>query len=160
MIIDNIEFARKSLEFHDTILLLQFKRFEDVLASKQGELDCRLLGSVASGNRLELILSVKGVLQLTCQRCLESFDFNLDITSRFIVVNDESDIPSEEDDIEDYDYLVADPKMQLFELIEDEVLLALPLAPKHAGDDCGTEGMMTALKKPSPFQALQSLKSK
>ncbi|HEY0268758.1 MAG TPA: YceD family protein [Methyloradius sp.] len=160
MIIDNIEFARKSLEFHDTIPLLQFSRFKDVLASDQGELDCHLLGNVASDNRLELALSVKGVLRLICQRCLEPFDFNLDITSRFIVVNDESDIPSEEDDLEDYDYLVADPKMQLFELIEDEVLLALPLAPKHAGEDCGADSMIAALKKPSPFQALQNLKRK
>jgi uncharacterized protein len=76
------------------------------------------------------------------------------------VVNDESDIPSEEDDLEDYDYLVADAKMQVIELIEDEVLLALPLAPKHAGEDCVANDMMTELKKPSPFQALQSLKRK
>jgi uncharacterized protein len=160
MLIDNIEFARKSLELHDTISVLQFNRLEDVLASNKGELNCRLLGKVVIGNRLELELSVQGVLQLTCQRCLEPFDFNLDITSRFIVVNDESDIPSEEDDLEDHDYLIADEKMQLFELIEDEVLLALPLAPKHAGEDCGADSMIAALKKPSPFQALQNLKRK
>lgn len=160
MIIDNIEFARKSLEFHDTIPVLQFNRLEDALASNKGELDCRLLGKVVSGNRLELELSVQGVLRLTCQRCLEPFDYNLDIKSGFIVVHDESDIPPEDDDLDDYDYLVADARMQVFELIEDEVLLALPLAPKHAGEDCGADGMIAALKKPSPFQALQSLKRK
>ena len=160
MIIDNIEFARKSLEFHDTIPLLQFNRSKDVFASNQGGLDCRLQGSVTSGGRLELLLSVKGILQLTCQRCLEPFDFSLDITSKFIVVNGENDIPSEDDDQEEFDYLVADPKMQLFELFEDEVLLALPLAPKHLDVDCLADDVISALKKPSPFQALQSLKRK
>ncbi|OAM52995.1 hypothetical protein A7981_06075 [Methylovorus sp. MM2] len=159
MIINNIEFARKALEFHDTIAVSQFLRLHDAIASDKGALNWHLLGSVDSGGKMTLQLQVQGSLELICQRCLEPFEFNLDIYSKFILVMNESDIPSEDDDSGDEDYLLADTQMQVNELIEDEILLALPLAPKHDDEDCSASDKVNALKKPSPFAVLQGLKT-
>ncbi len=157
--INNIEFARKALEIHDMIALSQFSRLRETLASDEGTLDCRLMGSVSADGKPRLQLYVQGTLQLSCQRCLEPFEFELDITSSFTIVANEQAIQPESDDHDDEDYLVAETQMQVIELIEDEVLLALPLAPKHIENRCAASGKLNELKKPGPFAALQGLKT-
>jgi uncharacterized protein len=157
--INNIEFARKALEIHDIIAVSQFSRLREALSSDEGVLNCRLVGGVSSEGKPQLQLYVQGTLQLSCQRCLEPFEFELDITSNFTIVADEQAIPPESDDHDDEDYLVAETQMQVIELIEDEVLLALPLAPKHDDDQCAASSKLNELKKPSPFAVLQGLKT-
>jgi len=158
-IINSIEFARKALEFHDTIVVSQFSRLHDALSSNESVLDWQLQGEVNSEGKPVLHLHVQGSLNLTCQRCLEPLEFNLNVNSDFIVVANEADLPPEDEDVDERDYLVADAQMQVAELIEDEVLLALPYAPKHDFGSCGASGNVDELKKPNPFAVLQSLKA-
>jgi uncharacterized protein len=160
-VINSAEFAKKALELHGIIAVSQLQRLHDTLVSTEGDLDFRLVGSSEQG-KSRLGLYVNGSLQLSCQRCLESFSFDLNIASSFIVVPDESAIPViEENDPDmgnDDDYLVADARLQVIDLIEDEILLALPLAPKHDSELCaGTE--LNELKKPNPFAVLKEWKA-
>ncbi|HSH72795.1 MAG TPA: YceD family protein [Methylophilaceae bacterium] len=157
-IINSIEFARKALEIHDTIAVSQFPRLHDALSSHESVLDWQLLGDVSEGKPV-LHLQVRGALELTCQRCLEPLKFDLNVSSDFIIVANEAALPPEGEDVDEQDYLVADAQMQVAELIEDEVLLALPYSPKHALNECGAKDRVTELKKPSPFAVLQSLKA-
>ncbi len=159
-VINSIDFARKALEIHDTIAVLQFPRLRDVQATADGMLDYRIIGGADESGRPRLQLFVRGSLQLNCQRCLEPFKFELDIASNFLIVPDESAIPSPEDENDDENYLVAETQMQVIDLIEDEILLALPLAPKHKIGQCGASAKLEELKKPSPFAVLQGLKTK
>lgn len=160
VVINNIEFARKALEFHDTIFVCRFSRLMEVLLADEGVLDCYLKGSVNSEGKPSLQLQVTGSLQLRCQRCLEPFAFEVNAAANFILVADEQAIPSEEDESDEMDYLVADMQMSVIDLIEDEILLALPLAPKHAEGQCeaSNQSKLDELKKPSPFAQLEKLK--
>lgn len=157
--INGLEFARKALEIHDTIAVSQFSRLSSVLAFSKGVVDYRLIGGSSQDGRLRLQLYVHGVLQLNCQRCLEAFEFELDIASSFFIVPDESAIPPSEEETDDEDYLVAETQMQVINFIEDEILLALPLAPKHEIGHCGADSKLNELKSPNPFAALQGLKT-
>jgi uncharacterized protein len=158
-IINSIEFARKSLEIHDIIPVFEMTRVQDMLFSQEDVLSWRLVGLVDDNNKPMLNLQVNGTVNLICGRCLESFVFDLNIDSLFVVLADESLLPSEQDDIEDeVDYLVADPRMQVSQLIEDEVLLALPYAPKHDVKVCGVKDKVIEVGKPNPFKVLQGLK--
>jgi uncharacterized protein len=158
-IINSIEFARKSLEIHDTIHVFEMARVQDILFSQEGVLSWQLVGLMDDDNKPMLSLQVSGTVNLKCTRCLESFAFDLNIDSLFVVLADESMLPSEQDDIEDeLDYLVADPHMQVSQLIEDEVLLALPYAPKHEVSVCGVKDKVIEVGKPNPFKVLQGLK--
>jgi uncharacterized protein len=156
-VINSIEFARKSLEIRDTIAVSRFSRLSDVLAFSEGVLNYRLIGGPTQDGRLKLQLFVQGTLQLRCQRCLEAFQFELDIAPSFFIVSDESAIPSSEEET-DEDYLVAEAEMRVIHLIEDEILLSLPLSPKHELGYCGPDSKLNELKSPSPFAALQGLK--
>lgn len=157
--INGFEFARKSLEIHGTIALSQFSRLGDVLASSEGVVDYRLTGGSSQDGRLRLRLNVRGSLQLSCQRCLEPFEFELNIASNFFIVPDENVIPSPEEETDNEDYLVAETDMQVVDLIEDEILLALPLSPKHEFERCGANSKLNELKSPNPFALLQGLKT-
>ena len=160
-VIDTAEFARKGLEIHDTIALSQFPRLQEMLATPEGKLDYALKGSVSAEGKPHLQLMLQGVIPLMCQRCLESLDFELDASADFILVPDESMIPLQEDEKDTEDYLVANPRTQVIELLEDELLLALPYAPKHADEQCAAKsGVQASNEKQSPFAILRGLKTK
>jgi len=75
-------------------------------------------------------------IPLTCQRCLEDSVQKIEVNSQFVLLNTQvevDDFPLENDD---EDALLNAYEFNLFELIEDELLLAIPLVPKHADQHC------------------------
>ena len=157
-IINSIEFARKSLEIRDTIACSELQRVKDLLTSETAIINWKLAGEVGADQKARLHLSLTGNVGVPCARCLGSMIMALDIQSEFILVKDESEIPSEEDDVEDHDYIVAETEMDVLQLVEDEILLALPYAPKHEIKDCAVKTEANELKAPNPFAVLRDLK--
>ena len=157
-IINSLEFARKKLEIHGTIENSQLLRARDLMSSHAGIIEWTLSGSVGLDGKSKLTLLIKGVAQMPCQRCLESVNVDLNLKSEFILVRDDSEIPSEDDEIDEYDYLVADAEMDVLVLVEDEVLLTLPYAPKHSVEDCSVKSEQLETKAPNPFAALGDFK--
>ena len=157
-IINSLEFARKSLEIRDIIAHSDLQRAKDLLTPETGSLNWRLSGEFSADKKARLHLTQTGNVGLPCQRCLEPMIIALSISSEFILVKDESEIPPEEDDVEDHDYLVAEADMDVLQLVEDEILLALPYAPKHEIKDCAVKAEVNELKAPNPFAALRDFK--
>ena len=112
-------------------------------------------------------LEVKGRIHLVCQSCLQDCGLDLAQESRFVMVATEAEadaFPIEDDQQE---ALVASQHFDLLGLIEDEILLSLPLIPKHPGGACqphtssfGEAGEVAdALEKPqNPFNILKNMK--
>jgi uncharacterized protein len=74
---------------------------------------------------------IRGELQLVCQRCLETFGWPLQANVDLRLVENEAD---EAKWLQDYEpYLIADDRLPLHAIVEEEVLLALPLAPRCSG---------------------------
>ena len=160
MIINSLEFARKSQEIYGTIAASDLSRLHDALFSEAGELQYQLSGGLSEERKPQLRLRVQGSLQLSCQRCLEAMEFKLDLDSSFIIVPDEASMPLAEEELDDEDYLLANMQMRIAELIEDEVLLGLPLAPVHSTETCSASAKLNALKKVSPFAVLHESKTR
>jgi len=109
-------------------------------------------------------LQVQANVPLTCQRCMEAVHTPIDVDRHFIFVSDEATAAAMDDDSED-DVLEMSADFNLLGLIEDEVLMALPLVPRH--DVCPTGVIQSAQtddfndvaeEKPNPFAALAALK--
>lgn len=86
--------------------------------------------------RLHLV--VDGVVPLVCQRCLELLEFPVavDVLLTMVGTDDEAQGLAEPFDT----VLLADGDLVPDQVVEDEVLAALPLAPKHtASVQCGLE---------------------
>lgn len=164
-IIDSQKFAAEGDCISGKIPLTRLTRLHDVLASREGWLDCELEGcreTDAGGTRLCLQLRVRGPLVQRCQRCLAVVEFDCDIDSRLVLMPPGAEWPEEELEAEDYDAIPASRELSVLSLVEEEVLLALPIVPRHA--DCvPPAGSVDAEEKvasgkPSPFAVLASLK--
>jgi len=79
---------------------------------------------------IRLALQASATLRLTCQRCLQPMDQPLAVDARLRFVRDEA-TAEKLDDNDDEDVLVLPPALDLRELVEDELILALPLVPRH-----------------------------
>ncbi|WP_137718254.1 YceD family protein [Methylobacillus flagellatus] len=161
--INSLEFARKRLEIHDTIAVFRLTRLGDLLTSQEGELSYTLSGFLDEQSKPGLRLAVSGKLMLSCQRCLGPYACAVDTVSQFELVAREEDIPLPEDEDDERDFMVASANMSVQDLIEDELLLALPLAPRHDDGQCGEDGsaiekILRESNSPSPFALLEQLK--
>ncbi|MFT3956802.1 MAG: DUF177 domain-containing protein [Piscinibacter sp.] len=102
-------------------------------------------------------------IQLECQRCLQPVGAELQAQRSFQFAPDEATAAEIDADSED-DVLVLTRALDLKELVEDELILALPLVPRH--DDCpqplvAPEAVDEPLEeRPNPFAALAVLKGK
>ena len=114
-----------------------------------------------------LELAVKGRIHLVCQSCLQDCGLDLAQDSRFVMVasEDEADAFPMEDDQQEP--LVTSQHFDLLGLIEDEILLSLPLIPKHPEGACqahvssfgGSKSAEDAPEKPqNPFNILKNMK--
>lgn len=127
----------------------------------------------AVSQRLFVDVTVNGRVWLTCQRCLGVYPEPIATAMRFEVVASEAAADEASMDDDEVDVIVGSKKFSALELIEDEVLLALPSAPKHEVCPTVHESLVTGAdgevepeappaeeKRPSPFAALAGLKTK
>jgi len=106
-----------------------------------------------------LRLRLKGQASMTCQRCIQAFQYSLKVERLFIFVADEAaaDAYPIEDDL--FDPLVSSTHFDILALIEDEILLSLPLVPKHPEASCSTSPLLGTVEEPeNPFKVLKNIK--
>jgi uncharacterized protein len=127
--------------------------------SVQGELRQARDGQAASWIHLQ----AKTKVPLTCQRCLKTVEQALEVDRSFRFVKDEVTADAQDDESEE-DLLVLSKDFDLLALVEDELLMALPLVPMHTScqsehaptspDDSGAN----ADAKPNPFAVLATMR--
>lgn len=103
-------------------------------------------------------------LSLTCQRCLAPVDVRVTADRSFRFAPDET-AAAAEDDASEEDVLALSRSFDLEGLVEDELLMEMPLAPRHetclpvsmAVEDEGFEG--SSARQENPFAVLGRLKN-
>ena len=113
---------------------------------------------------LWLALGVQTEVWLTCQRCLQPLRLRLDLQQRLQFVRGQVEAEAMDEDAE-HDVLALTKALDLRELVEDELLLALPLVPKHElcpqplPVQAATGGDPEPAPRASPFAALHGFKA-
>jgi uncharacterized protein len=80
---------------------------------------------------LWLHLAAKASVMRTCQRCLHPVMVPVDAQRSFLFAANEDQAQDWDAERDDADVLVLTRSLDLLELVEDELLLALPLVPRH-----------------------------
>ena len=158
IVIDSLAFARDGGLLKGELPVASLTRVLDLLAGSAGSLSYHVLGQVGSRNRPQLVLELDGVLSVCCQRCLEGIDYPVRIRSLLELVDDEEELTQEEFEDDSKDFLSAQKELDVVELIEDEVILDLPPAPRH--ENCTLPEAGRQSEGVSPFSVLKSLKGK
>ncbi len=131
--------------------------------SAQGELRPVTGGTPETWLHLEATARVP----LQCQRCLQLLSEAVAVDRRFRFVAGEDEAARLDEESED-DVLVLQPRLNLLELLEDELILALPLVPRHEvcpqplpmPADVSVEGPADDEPAPNPFAALAALRGR
>ena len=159
-VVDAWRMVTAGRRFEGTLPLSRLPRLADALADAQGECHFALeFGRDPLGVAyLELRLDAR--LPLTCQRSLERYVHQLTVEQRLALLRNERDeagLP------EGYEPVLLDEEGQVrpLDLVEDELILALPLVPVKPGSEAAIETGEAPLEAPrgaTPFAALAALK--
>ncbi|CAB3753406.1 DUF177 domain-containing protein [Paraburkholderia humisilvae] len=190
---DLFEFARSGRQAAGVVRISQLPRMLNEVPAEvpaderdtaftwqaEGSTQPELQDDGTEGPQPYLRLAVHGAAWLECQRCLAPYEqaFHVDAIYRIVGTEAEAEeFPLDEDEV---DVIVGSRQFNLVELIEEELLLSLPLVPKH--DVCPQvhESLVSGVsgaeqgeheeadehsgaedERPNPFAALQGLKSK
>ena len=152
--IDGLAFARNAAVLKGRLGMESLRRLAQSGCSGS-VLDFVLTGEINERGEPRLKLAVDGSVRLECQRCLGSLDFPVHIEAQLEFASIEAEITAADDDIE---RVVASREMSVAALVEDEVLLALPMVPKH--EQCSAAAGSGADAEPSAFQALAALRKR
>ncbi|GGY10478.1 YceD family protein [Paludibacterium paludis] len=129
------------------------------LADERGEVSWTLTGFVDALYRPCLRLVLEGEVTVACVRCLDNMAFRLETDSVITLFTDEAKMEAavEADESLDAVLVAADEEFDVAALIEDEIIMGLPLSPSHG--ECGEEHLLRAKSdRLNPFAVLATLK--
>jgi uncharacterized protein len=155
-IFDGFDFVSAGGKQRGTMPFGEFPRLHDLLASPDGTVAYEMQGLRDARGRACLRLRVHGTMQLRCQRCLEAMHFEVSEDALLVLAATQEEIDADPTDASAPDRVLAGKEMVLRDLVEDELILALPFAPRHAACEPGAPGVRKD-GKVSPFSGLHSL---
>ncbi len=133
--VDPWRLASSGRELSDAVDVVEFKRLATVVPKgQQGEVSYQLAFSWDEFRRPRAVGRIQAGLSLQCQRCMEIFSYPVD--SRIDVTVIEVDDEAERLD-ESTDPLISESgRISLMQLLEEELLLAIPQIPRHSDEAC------------------------
>ena len=157
--IDLATLSAKPLSIEGIVSPGDLERLSESLANGDGELRYRVSACLDAQRRRVVSCIIEGFVFLTCQSSLDTFRHPVSIDDRLVLVDDESRLPPLEEESDTEDYLVVDGPLDVLELVEDAVILALPMMPRKPGLEWKeAEAKEEEGPKASPFAKLSSLK--
>lgn len=164
--LDAIKFADSETVLSGSLDVNLFKRFQDAVEDVNGPVDFKLAFQRDAEDHMFIDGECSTRVTMVCQRCLNAVV--LGVRGEFqvgLAFSDEKakHLPKQ------YEPAIMDSNGSIdsFELVEDELILALPMFAYHADGECEikqpkaeTEPVEVTEKKDNPFAVLQQLKSK
>jgi len=147
---------------------------EGVLPGSDAAVDWAASGSMGRAGgalRARLHLRISSTVALQCQRCLQPMLQALEVERDFDFVEGEDEAARLDEEEPESDVLALEPRFDLHRLVEDELLLALPIVPRHGicpelpaqllpAADAGDSALPGAAATDHPFAALAALRRK
>lgn len=158
--VDVFEFCRLGEQRSGTTPVEGLARVAAEAADASGEIRWSFSGGRHSRGFPQLVMQVEGDVGLVCQRCLSPFRHPVSSKTVLVLGRNEADADDIEEQVDDdsVDVIVGSTAQDLIQLVEDEVLLSLPLSPRH--DVCPGDAPKLVTDKPeSPFAVLKKLNS-
>ncbi|MBY4677173.1 YceD family protein [Marinobacterium arenosum] len=165
--IDPRKLAEREVRFESSVDVDQLPRLVECLALPDGKIEVDLQFSVDEQRIRTIVGSARGDLHMACQRCLEPVEVEVAATFNLAIAASEEaakQLPRYYDPL-----IVEDEEIELLPVLEEELILSLPMVPYHQdcsiqtsfGDDAGAvdaDGAESASEKPNPFSVLAKLK--
>ena len=166
--IDPLRLAQNGLKLSGELSIKDMPRLSESLVNDEGSIHVDLAFDMDEVNTPYMQGKIVAEVSMICERCMSPMKVPLSITCLLAMILSERKIASLAEEYDPWLLENNDP-VSLNAVIEDELILALPLVPRHteaclpsevwfAGED---ESAVKEDDKPeSPFAVLSSLKDK
>lgn len=132
-------FAKAQAELHGSVPLVDMLRLAEGLVSPADEVPAPAHWQASGSQRqvlggipeVRLRLQAQARVWLTCQRCLAPMDLELSVDRVFRFVHNEDEAAQLDETTDDEDVLALGRPLDLLSLVEDELIMALPIVPRH-----------------------------
>ena len=166
--VDPRKFAHQGIEISGQLSVEELSRLSPLLATKKGEVQVNLAFGVDDQGVRYLSGQIDTQVDMICQRCLEPAPQTIQATLNLGMVwsdEDAAHLPKSRDP-----WVVTEGQVDLYEVIEDELMLSLPIVAYH-DYMCVAESLFTSEdqqdrggvnqngeERPNPFKVLKQLK--
>ena len=163
--IEPFRLANQGETLKGQLALGRMQRLMGMVEGVEGDINVTLAFSVDDNRMRYVDEHISTALKLVCQRCMDEMVFSIDLKMQVgFVLSDEQakHLPEEYDPL-----VVEDDTVVLADLVEDEIILALPLVAMHETDECNkgssdmkntSESEIEMEPRENPFAILKSLK--
>lgn len=151
--LDVLDLAASGKVVERQFAVAAFERLGDRLAEPGGSAQVRLVLGMNDGTPTGVLRLQAGVI-LECQRCLRPVRRTVESESQLaFVAQEDALLPA------DHEPVVGDPRrVDLAALVEEELLLAVPLIARHApGEECGLPAQAGS-RESEPAPAAQEMR--
>ena len=121
-------------------------RVDDLLGDGPAKVEWRVAGAIDAIGRPALMVDVAGTLPLTCQRCLANFEWPVEQRTEVLLAKSERELADLDAD-SGAEVVLASTPIDPLKLVEDELVLALPFAPRHPDGACVPPDEMTTRRE-------------
>jgi uncharacterized protein len=161
--VDPRKLADRGVTLEGEMPLASFERLCDPLADNAGTVHAKLVFERDERRAVTIHSELEVEVKMVCQRCLELVALPIRSECHYAVVKEGADTQSLP---KGYDVLeVGEDPLDLMTLVEDELLLALPIVPAHAPEECQQpagvetpESSEDEVSRSNPFSVLAQLK--
>ncbi|MFT6732832.1 MAG: hypothetical protein ACJAS9_001016 [Polaribacter sp.] len=152
--------ALKEGELHFSWDISDLTRLDGLLYSNQGKITVDVSGLQDNRHRSLIKARIEASFQLECQTTFEPIEYKIDTIITYCTVIKEEQIADIEDEFEAL--LVEDGVVDIKSVIEDELILSLPIVANRAIEKTNVKTSYGELPKEStkknPFEVLQGFK--
>jgi uncharacterized protein len=159
--VDPKRLARNRDDISGTLDIADMQRLSELLESQSGSVRFELQFDNDVHNRIRIVGKYDTELSMQCHRCLRPVAVNIARAINVTLVTNEDEVAKLSRDVEPL--VLADRELSLVVFFEDELLLALPLAPNHETEECHiqeSQDRETNEDRQRPFAVLKDLKLK
>ena len=133
--INFFNFAKKEVKLNGDYKVSELSRLSEIASNENDKVEVDLSFRLVNGRIPCVEGIIKSILVLDCQRCLDSLQLDLKVPFDIAFVRNEFQADSLDDKFEIY-LIGDDEELETKNLITDEILLSIPMAPSH-DYDCG-----------------------
>lgn len=161
-LVNPLRLADRGAELRGRIEPASLERLGSMLAGPGGGIELTLHFGRETKGPTVVAGELEAQVELICQRCMKPFMYSHHLEFRLGVVEDEAQAERLPDGLEPL--VVKDEQLRIADLVEDELILGLPLIPMHEQTDCNRElgrwQMEGERSRANPFDVLEGLKDK
>jgi len=126
--------ASDNAKLEGIIPLQRFERLIELLEDDAGEIEVQLEFRKGRKHRTLVVGSMRAQVSMICQNCMAPAPIELDTILRLTVVSSEEALAALHED--DDGLVCEDELILLVDLLEDELMLAMPMVGKHGEGEC------------------------